>query len=329
MEAARQPGGFLFVPASKMNFLWNHNRRFNAYAEFLKKNFGERIQKVSVDAGFTCPNRDGTVGTGGCTFCNNDAFNPAYCSPAKSISMQIEEGIEFHRKRYRRAKKYLAYFQAYSNTFDSALALHQKYYEALAHPDVAGLVIGTRPDCIDDEKIELLKHISQKHYLIVEFGLESCYDKTLSRINRGHTFAQSVDAIRKMAAAGIKTGAHIVFGLPGETREEMLEEAKILSELLINNLKFHQLQILKNTAMAAEYRLNPSGFNLFSLEEYIDFVISFVERLSPRICIERFTAEVPPRFLEGPGWGLLRTDQILRKIELRMNELDTWQGRLF
>ncbi|MBN1338488.1 MAG: TIGR01212 family radical SAM protein [Bacteroidales bacterium] len=310
-----------------MSFPWKHKRRFNAYAEFLKSKFGERVQKVSVDAGFTCPNRDGASGNGGCTFCNNDAFSPSYCSPDKGIARQIEEGIEFHRKRYRRAKKYLVYFQAYSNTYDTVEKLKQKYGEALAHPDVAGLVIGTRPDCVEDDKIALFREISKERYLLVEYGIESCYDKTLLRINRGHTFEQSVMAIRKTAAAGIKTGAHLIFGLPGESRQEMLDQAAVLSKLPLNNLKFHQLQILKNTAMAAEYEKHPSRYRLFSLEEYIDFVIAFIERLNPAVCIERFTAEVPPRFLAGPSWGLLRNDQILRMIEARMEENGTWQGK--
>jgi len=312
-----------------MKFPWGHNRRFNSYAEYFKKQFGERVQKVSVDAGFTCPNRDGTLAYGGCTYCNNDAFNPSYCLPQKSIARQIEEGIEFHLKRYRRANKYLAYFQTYSNTYGSLEHLRSIYSEALAHHKVIGLVIGTRPDCIDDNKLKYLKELSGKFYIIIEYGVESCYNKTLKMINRQHTYEQSVEAIEKTASYGINTGAHIIFGLPGETREDMLNEAEILSKLPLKNIKFHQLQIIKNTVMAGEYQQDPSKFELFSLEEYIVFIIEFIERLNPKFIIERFTGEAPPRFLTGPNWGLIRTDQVNTKIEKKLKELDTWQGKKY
>jgi radical SAM protein (TIGR01212 family) len=310
-----------------MKFPWGHSRRFNAYSNYFLKEFGERVQKLSIDAGFTCPNRDGTVGTGGCTYCNNNAFNPSYCTPSKSISQQITEGIEFHQKRYRRANKYLAYFQPYSNTYAHLIKLISIYFEALKFPEIVGLVIGTRPDCIDDEKLDFLQKLSEKFYIIVEYGIESCYDKTLERVNRGHSFEQSIEAITKTAERGIKTGAHIIFGLPGETKQEMLNEADILSELPLNNIKFHQLQIIKDTEMAKEYREKPENFSLFSLDEYIDFIITFLERLTPDIVIERFAGEVPPRFLSGPGWGLIRNDQILNLIEKKLAEKNTWQGR--
>jgi len=308
---------------------WGHNRRYNAVTEYHKKSFGERIQKVSVDAGFTCPNRDGTLGTGGCTYCNNDAFNPSYCLPSKPISLQISEGIEFHARRYRRAGKFLAYFQAYSNTYQTVGRLEALYREALACPCVMGLVVATRPDCMDDEKLGLLRELAAGHYLIVEYGVESCYNRTLGRINRRHTFEQSVEAILKTHEAGIRTGAHLIFGLPGESRNDMLGEADILSALPVDHVKFHQLQVLQGTTMADEYRLDPDSFHLFGLDEYIDFIIEFVERLHPRIMIERFAGEVPPRFLIAPAWGLVRNDQINRMVEKRMAELDTWQGEKY
>lgn len=307
-------------------YIWGHNRRYNAYSDYLKKAFGERVQKISIDAGFTCPNRDGTLGSGGCHFCNNDAFNPSYCNPKKSIAQQIREGIEFHAKRYRRAGKFLAYFQAYSNTHDTLDNLKNKYEQALDFKEVIGLVIGTRPDCIDKEKLEYLKELSEHYYIIVEYGIESCYNKTLERINRGHTFEQSVKAIKATAAMSIKTGAHIILGLPGESRKEMLDEAEILSELPLTTIKFHQLQIIKNTSFEEEYSNSPQNFNLFSLEDYIEFIIEFVEKLNPSFLIERFAGEVPPAFLAGPGWGLIRNDQILNLIERKMEEYDTWQG---
>ena len=244
-------------------FPWGHHRRFNSYNEYFKKTFGQRVQKLSIDAGFTCPNRDGTVGRGGCTFCNNDAFNPSYCQPEKSIRQQIEEGKQFHAWRYRRAIDYLAYFQAFSNTFAPLEHLKKIYDEALAVDGIIGLVIGTRPDCIDDEKLDYFQELSKNHYLIIEYGIESCYDETLERINRGHTFGQSVEAIEKTTSRGIKTGAHIIFGLPGETTAQMMAEAEILSKLPLNTLKFHQLQIVKNTSMALEYLNQPENFTFF------------------------------------------------------------------
>ena len=310
-----------------MNFPWGHNRRFNAYANYFRNIYGERVQKVTIDAGFTCPNRDGSAGEGGCTYCNNDAFNPSYCHPEKTVKQQIEEGILFHEFRYRRANKFLAYFQAYSNTYASLDHLKKIYNQALEIPGIIGLVIGTRPDCIDDKKLEYFRELSKRYYVIIEYGVESCYNETLLKINRGHTWEQSVEAIEKTAAYGIKTGAHLIFGLPGETREMMIDQANIISALPLNNIKFHQLQIIKNTAMAAEYKNHPETFDFFQLDEYIEFIIDFIEKLSPDIVIERFSGEVPPRFLVGPGWGLIRTDQVLQKIEKRLEERDTWQGK--
>ncbi len=312
-----------------MEFAWNHHRRFNAYANYFKNRFGERVQKLSIDAGFTCPNRDGSLGTGGCTYCNNDAFNPSYCQPGKPIEQQIREGMDFHKNRYRRAGKYLAYFQAYSNTYAGLDELKKIYHQALQFPEVIGLVIGTRPDCITEDHLKYFKELSEKYYIIIEYGIESCYDKTLQRINRGHTFQQAVDTIRLTAGYGLKTGAHMMFGLPGETKEEMLAEAEILSELPLNNIKFHQLQIIKGTQMEKEYQQNPETFTFFELEEYVEFIIRFLERLNPNFVVERFAGEVPPRFLAVSGWGLIRSDQILTKIEKRLEDLNTFQGRLF
>ncbi len=314
---------------NKNKFPWGHKRRFNAYAQYFIKEFGERVQKVTVDAGFTCPNRDGSKGRGGCTYCNNDAFNPSYCTPTKSVKQQIEEGIEFHAKRYRRAGKFLAYFQAYSNTYDSLDKLKKIYHQALEIENIAGLVIGTRPDCIDDEKLEYFKKLSEKMYVIIEYGIESCHDKTLKKINRGHTFQEAVDAIEKTAAYGLKTGAHLIFGLPGETKEQMVEAAALLSKLPLNNLKIHQLQIVAGTQMALDYQRDPKIFQFFEMEEYIDLVIEFLEKLNPAIVVERFAGEVPPRFIAGPHWGPLRYDQILQKIEKQLEQRDTWQGKHF
>jgi len=308
---------------------WNHQRRFNAYAQYFKNLFGERVQKTTIDAGFTCPNRDGTVARGGCTYCNNDAFNPSYNDPKKSVTQQIDEGIEFHINRYRKAGKYLAYFQAYSNTYNSLEELKRIYSPALDKENVIGLVIGTRSDCMDEEKLKYFADIAKTHYVILEYGIESTYDKTLERINRGHNFQNVVDMIRLTKQYGIKTGGHMIFGLPGETREEMMAQVHTLNDLPLDNIKFHQLQIITGTPMAKEYKTHPENFELFGMEEYIDFMVRFVEQLNPKFVVERFAGEVPPRFLVSQAWGNLRNDQILQKIERELEARDSWQGKNF
>ena len=302
-------------------------RRYNSYSDYFHRQFGGRVQKISIDAGFTCPNRDGTLSTGGCTFCSNQAFNPSYCQPEKSIRQQIEEGIEFHQRRYRRASQYLAYFQAFSNTYKPLEELQALYQQALEVPGVIGLVVGTRPDLIQEDLLNYFNLIRKNHYVMLEYGVESVYDVTLRRVNRGHDFATAETAIRMTAQHGIPCGAHFIFGLPGETKAMMLHAADIISQLPLTTVKFHQLQIFKNTKMAEEYLNHPEDFHLFDLEEYIDFVIDFAERLNPRIVIERFAGEVPPRFLVSEPWMKLRYDQVLTRIEQRMEERDTWQGK--
>lgn len=320
---------FGFCYFCRMEYPWNHQRRFNAYAQYFQNLMGERVQKVTIDAGFTCPNRDGKVARGGCTYCNNDSFNPSYNTPAKTVELQVEEGIEFHANRYRRANKFLAYFQAYSNTYTSLENLKRIYAPALEKDEIVGLVVGTRPDCMDDEKLKFFADISKTHYVIIEYGIESIYNKTLKRINRGHTYEQSVEMIEKTAAAGVKVGSHLIFGLPGESREEMMAEAEIISKLPLNNIKFHQLQIIIDTAMQKEYLKYPERYNLFGLEEYIQFMVNFVEKLNPNFVVERFAGEVPPRFLVSPSWGKIRNDQILQRIEKELEHRDSWQGKFY
>ncbi|MEI6854294.1 MAG: TIGR01212 family radical SAM protein [Bacteroidota bacterium] len=311
------------------SFPWGDQRRFHTFSAWCQREFGSRLQKLSINAGFTCPNRDGSLGTGGCTFCNNEAFNPSYCTPAKSITRQIDEGIEFHKNRYRRANKYLAYFQAYSNTYKELDELKKLYQEALSHPMISGLSIGTRPDCISDELLDYLEGLSKEHFISLEYGIESCYDRTLKLINRGHDFECAAEAIRQTAARGIFTTGHLVFGLPGETLEEMLAQADILSALPLHSIKLHQLQILEGTVMAEQFRKDPSDFTIFTLENYIALVISFLEGLRPDMIIERLSGEVPPRFLINSPWEKLRADQVLQRIEKNMKETNTWQGRLY
>lgn len=282
-----------------------------------------------MDAGFTCPNRDGTKGVGGCTYCNNDAFNPSYCNPKEPIHDQISKGIAFHAVRYRRAEKFLVYFQPFSNTYAPLNDLKRLYEEALAYPAVAGLVIGTRPDCMDEEKLKYLQELSKRTYVQIEYGIESCFDSTLERINRGHDFSLSREVLQKTKAYGIRTGAHFIFGLPGERMDEMMKTAGIISGLPIDSIKFHQLQIVKGTKMEKEFMMKPGDFHLFSLDDYIQFIVAFTERLNPSIVIERFSGEVPPRLLHQSSWELIRYDAILRLIEKEMEKQDTWQGKYY
>ncbi len=310
-------------------YSWGHTRRFNAYPEYFRGIFGSRVQKLSLDAGFTCPNRDGNKGRGGCTFCVNDAFNPSYCQPQKSITQQLSEGIEFHQVRYRTAGSYLAYFQAYSNTYADVSKLRSLYQEALAMPDIIGLVIGTRPDCVNDEILSLLSEISKTHYVIVEYGVESCYDDTLERVNRCHDFACSETMIRKTAQAGLKVGAHFILGLPGDDKQRILDSVPIINRLPLNTIKFHQLQIFKGTMLQKQYEQDFNWVTLFSMEEYLDLIVDVVERLNPDFVIERMAGEVPPRFLAYGSWGLIRYTEIFRRFEKKLEERNTWQGRLF
>jgi radical SAM protein (TIGR01212 family) len=283
---------------------------------------------VAIDAGFTCPNRDGTKGSGGCTFCLNDAFNPSYCTPDKPVRQQIMEGIGFHGTRYRRARQYLAYFQAYSNTYLPLDRLKKLYEEALTIETVAGLVIGTRPDCVDDEKLDYFARLSEKTYLILEYGIESVYDNTLQRINRGHTVADSFAAIKNTASRGIKTGCHMIIGLPGESPEQIMEGSSLLSALPLTTVKFHQLQIFRGTPMEKEYRENPGEFALFSIDKYLLFMAEYITRLNPGFVIERIAGETPPRYAAVNRWGP-RYDEILVRFEKLLEEQDLWQGKKY
>lgn len=301
-------------------------RRYNEYGLWLKEQLGVKVQKISLNAGFTCPNRDGRVGVGGCTYCNNQTFNPDYCVTTKSITRQLEEGKHFFSRKYP-DMKYLAYFQAYTNTYDSLQNLKAKYEEALSVPDVIGLVIGTRPDCMPNDLLDYLADLNHRTFLIVEYGIESIYDATLSRINRGHTHAQTADAVTRTAACGIRTGAHLILGLPGESREAILAEAGILSALPLTTLKLHQLQLIKGTRMAQEFAEQPSDFHIFTPEEYIDLVIDFIERLRPDLILERFVSQSPSSLLALPGWGL-KNHEFVDRLRARMQTRNAHQGRL-
>jgi len=300
---------------------------YTEFADFLKNVFPFKVQKIAVNAGFTCPNRDGVKGWGGCTYCNNQTFSPEYCHTEKSVSQQLEEGVRFFARKYP-DMKYLAYFQAYTNTYDELDVLIRKYEEAIHFPGVVGLIIGTRPDCMPPDLVDYLEKLSQRIFVLVEYGVESTLDKTLQRINRGHSFEESEMAIRKTAGRGIYTGAHMILGLPGETREEVLGHADILSALPLTTLKLHQLQLIRHTRMAKEFQENPEDFHLYTVDEYIDLAIDFIEKLNPSIVIERFVSQSPKELLIAPDWGL-KNFEFTAKVHKRLAERNTWQGKLF
>ena len=319
-------------------------KRYNSFADYYRRRYGERLQKLVVDAGFTCPNRDGSVGRGGCTYCDNAAFHPGYSTPSMPILQQLEEGITFHKVRYRNARHYLAYFQSFSNTYAPLPVLKERYFKALEHPDVAGIVIGTRPDCVDDAKLDFLADLAAGRALpgwrrtlagggitapivVLEYGIESCYDKTLERINRGHSFACAAAAVQATAARGLDVGAHFIMGLPGETRQMLLDQCQIINSLPLTSVKFHQLQYVKGTPMEALHDSHPEVFLDLDLPDYLDLAIDIIERLRPDLYIERIAGEVPPRFVRESRWGLIRNFEVLRLLDARLAERDTYQGR--
>ncbi len=321
-------GDFVLLEINRdMEYYWGHSRRYNDYSSYIKRTFNERVQKVSVDAGFSCPNRDGSKGVGGCTFCNNSTFNPSYCGEGNSITDQINTGINFFSPKYK-TQHYLAYFQAYSNTYESIDVLKSRYLEALSHPKVIGIVIGTRPDCISDELIEFLQELNQDYHITVEYGIESTLNSTLKTINRGHSFEEGIDAIKKTAKAGLKVGAHLILGLPGESEEDIFNHARKMSELPLDYLKLHQLQLVRGSVMGEEYLKNPSNIKLFDVDGYIELVVNFLEVLNPNIVMERFISQSPKELLIAPKWGL-KNFEFVAKVEKRLKERDSWQGKKY
>ncbi|NRD24670.1 TIGR01212 family radical SAM protein [Winogradskyella litoriviva] len=304
---------------------FSNNKRYNDYSSFIKRRFSERVQKISLDTGFTCPNRDGTKGRGGCTYCNNNSFNPNYCKPDKSITQQLDEGISFFSKKYK-TQRYLAYFQAYTNTYADINLVKQLYNEAVNHPQVIGLVIGTRPDCINEDLINFLSELSKDYFISLEFGVESTLDRTLKDINRCHSYKETVDAYQLAKNKGLHLGAHMIIGLPGETKDDILNHAIELSKLPINSLKLHHLQIVKHTMMAHQFKTNPTQFSFYSVEEYIDLITEFVGLLRPDIIIERFISQSPKHLLIAPNWNL-KNYEIVDKIDKKLIEKNLWQGK--
>lgn len=326
--------------------------RYTTLSTFMQRFFHHKVQKISINAGFTCPNRDGLVGSGGCTYCNNQSFNPDYCTTEESVRSQLERGKTFFRRAQekraaQRGKslsetdkglKYLAYFQAYTNTYGEQDHLVRLYEEALSVPDVVGLVIGTRPDCMPDNLLDYLAQLHRDKFVLVEYGVESTSDISLERINRGHTFACAAETIARTAQRGLPVGAHFILGLPGETREFTVEQTRLINQLPLDTIKLHQLQIIRGTAMAREFTAQrehaladatyQSDYYLYTAEEYASLVVDFLERLRPDIVVERFTSSSPQALLLAPEWGL-KNYEFVALVEKELLGRDSWQGKFY
>lgn len=295
---------------------------YTDFGSWIKSKFKYKVQKISINAGLSCPNRDGIIGLGGCTYCNNQTFNPDYCNSDRSISQQLEDGKYFFGRKYPKMK-YLAYFQAYTNTYGNIEHLKKMYEEALSVKDVIGLVIGTRPDCMPDELLDYLSDLNEKTFLIIEYGIETANDMTLKRINRGHDFACCIDTINKTSERGIFTGGHIILGLPGEDRNESIRQAFNISSLKLNILKIHQLQIIRGTKMANEYQERP--FHLYSVEEYVDLICDYIQYLRQDLVLERFVSQSPKSLLMAPDWGI-KNYEFTEMLKKKLLEKGVCQG---
>jgi uncharacterized protein len=309
------------------NFLKGRQKRYNDFSTYFRKLFNGRVQKISINAGFTCPNRDGQKGYGGCTYCNNKTFQPDYCHLQDELINQLEEGIRFFSRKYD-TMRFLAYFQAYTGTYAPIETLKLMYNEALSHDKVLGLVIATRPDCLNNEILDLLEDLARKYYVMVELGIESVKEETLKRINRGHSFEDSINALEETARRGIHNCAHLILGLPGENYNDYIDQAKVISALPVENIKLHQLQIHTGTLMGKEFAEVPEDFTMFTVESYVDLVVDYLEHLKPSIIVERFVSSAPDKMVIAPKWGL-KNFEFVAKVEKRLIERDTWQGRLY
>lgn len=311
-----------------MKELEQENSVYNSYSNYIRATFGERVQKISINTGYSCPNRDGTKGLGGCTYCNINSIKPEYANARRSVTDQLNDGVNFFTKRYK-AVKFLAYFQSYTNTYQNDDVLINTYEEALKVPDVIGLVIGTRPDCLSQEIVKYLLEISKKKYVSVELGIESTCDDTLLKINRCHTYQETKEAVEMLSENDILVGGHLILGFPWESREDMMEHAKKISLLPLKFLKIHHLQILKNTQLAKEYATNQCDFGLLSMEDYLEIIVQFLEYLRPDIVVQRFLSESPKDLLIAPLWNGVKNYEFTAMLEKRMKELNTWQGRKY
>ncbi|MBR5532329.1 MAG: TIGR01212 family radical SAM protein [Bacteroidales bacterium] len=301
---------------------------FYDFSEYLKAKFPDfKVQKISVNAGFTCPNRDGSKGRGGCIYCNNSSFTPGYCDQYSSIANQLEEGKGFFARKYPQMR-YLAYFQSYTNSYAETEVAIARYSEALSQPMVEGLIIATRPDCMPDEILEYLQQVSKEKFIFIEYGAESCNNAVLERVNRCHTWQDTVDTVLRTHKYGLDCGLHLILGLPTEDRESMMQSAKEVSKLPIKSLKLHQLQIIRATRLAKEYEVNPEIVHLYDIEEYISVVSDFIERLRPDIALDRFVSQCPPEFLIAPRWGL-KNYEFTAKLIKSMQQRGVYQGSLY
>lgn len=298
---------------------------YRSFQSFLDEHFDSKVQKISLNAGFTCPNRDGSKGFGGCTYCNNQTFNPDYCKTEKSITSQLEEGIRFFARKYPKMD-YIAYFQAYTNTYGELDRLKSLYQEALQVPGIKGLVIGTRPDCMPESLLDYLENLSKSTFVLVEYGVESTLDRTLTFINRGHDHACTVDAVQRTAARGIPTGVHLILGLPGESKADQIHHADVLSNLPIQTIKLHQLQLIKGTKLAAQAAANPNLVHIPEPAEYVETICDFLEHLRPEIAVERFVSQSPPELLIAPNWGL-KNYEFTHLVEKCLKSRDSLQGK--
>lgn len=312
------------ISIKRTKTLTNTQLPYNDFGSWIRQNLGRRVQKLSIDAGFSCPNRDGRISTGGCSFCDNDTFNPSYCDRSKSIAQQITEGKAFFARKYP-DMKYLAYFQAFTNTYAPLDALKRMYDEALCQHDVVGIVVGTRPDCISTPLLDYLEQLSRQTFVMIEYGIESANDATLQRINRGHDFDCSRRAVEQTAERGILTGGHVIVGLPGEDHDEIIRQAEAISDLPLTVLKLHQLQIIRGTRLANEYAENP--FHVFSVDEYIAIVCEYIEHLRPDLVLERFVSQSPADILIAPKWGLKNYEFTNRLVNYMLRH-DIRQGSL-
>jgi radical SAM protein (TIGR01212 family) len=298
--------------------------RYFAYSYYLRNRFGGRVQKVSLDAGFTCPNVDGTVATGGCVFCDNRSFSPSRRLPRSSIAGQLEQGIRFVRRRYPNVARFLAYFQPATNTYAPVERLRGLYLQALDHRDVVGLVVGTRPDCVSNEVCDLLGELASRTYLSVEYGMQTMHDRSLEWMNRGHGHRAFVDAVERSRGRGFEIGAHVILGLPGETRSEMLATADELARLGVDAVKIHNLYAVKNTPLADW--VESGRVTLMGRDEYVETVVDFLERLPAGCLIERISGDAPPAYLVGPAWCLDKPG-LRAAIDVEFERRNTWQGK--
>ncbi|HPW65667.1 MAG TPA: TIGR01212 family radical SAM protein [Salinivirgaceae bacterium] len=307
--------------------MYYNGERFYKYSRYLEKKFGTKVQKVSIDAGLSCPNRDGTMGTEGCIYCNNQSFTPKYCTPSTSIAEQINEGIKFFERK--RHYSYLAYFQSYTNTYTDPETLYQMLLGVVENQNVVGIIISTRPDCVSDDILEVLLKTNRLKPVAVEFGVESTLNRSLELLNRGHNYQQVCDSVNRLHEAGIETGVHLILGIPGETREDMVSHATEISKLPISTVKLHQLQIIKNTKLAEMYRSGSLSFKLLDWCEYVELCADFVEHLRPNIAIERFASQAIPELIEVPMWKDVRNHHITHFVQNKLIERDTFQGKFY